>query len=209
MAECGLHFKFMRTIIFISSNVLFYFAVIQRQKTRLIFLSEDFLGFERMSSVGSNELQAELIEQLKRIKERIMQDQSNYQRDVHRLYETMQPFGRKPRDRTQKSLEQELSILLKMVGHCIVLDSPSILYQYAIEPIRNNPRMLSHFDDMEMYITPFTNRYKQLEKKSDPSRYSERLFLGKLVSELQLVANGSIYSSANQASYPSGQRLNG
>jgi hypothetical protein len=145
-----------------------------------------FLVGESMT-FAENELR-KLLAMLEKMRERIMQTQSDYRSLVHQLYQMTQPFS-KSRPQTEESFKEELRILAEMIGHCVVLDSSEILYTYAIYPIKKNPGILASSYNLQAYIEAFSNKYRSSESDS------EKLYIRHFINEIKLI-NGEDVAAA-------------
>lgn len=112
-----------------------------------------------------------------------MNSQKSYRRLVEDFYEKEKPFEC-TRANTLENFSEELVILSKMIAHCLVLDSSEILYKYAINMIRENPRRLSNYEDMSSYVSAFLDKYESSKS------ISEKAYLWQLVNELKIIAGG-------------------
>lgn len=112
-----------------------------------------------------------------------MHSQKSYKRLVEDLYEEEKPFE-STRANTLENFSEELAILCKMIAHCLVLDSSEILYKYAINLIRENPRRLSNHEDINSYISAFIDKYEA------STSISERAYLWQLINELKIISGG-------------------
>jgi hypothetical protein len=124
-----------------------------------------------------------LNDELKKVWRDIMNSQKSYKRLVDDLYEQEKPFEA-VRENTLDNFNKELVIICKMIAHCLVLDSSEILYKYAIDLIRENPRRLSNYEDMNSYISAFQDKYES------STSISEKAYLWQLINELKIISGG-------------------
>jgi hypothetical protein len=142
-----------------------------------------------------------LISKLEDLREKVVEIQKSYKRDVDDLYKKMGPFD-KPREDGRDSFIEEIEILLEMVGHCIVLDSPRILYEYAIDKISNKPSLLACSDDLGMYVSAFAEAYEESDSEI------EKFYLGKLINEFRVLGGSQETSTPPNATVPTSLSAN-